>query len=130
MGLAATHALPTASTLCGACAEVCPVKIPIPDLLIRLRGEATHAPCLGRAPLAGQGAACSVLMNIVWSGWAAVYHTPGAPHLYLAGDTPAGADASDAIGMDAEPYAAESGAPHAAPGTGAPAHDVNNWKCI
>ena len=42
MGLAATHALPTASTLCGACDEVCPVKIPIPDLLIRLRGEATH----------------------------------------------------------------------------------------
>ncbi|ABC22213.1 iron-sulfur cluster binding protein [Rhodospirillum rubrum F11] len=31
---------PHASSLCGACAEVCPVEIPIPDLLVRLRGEA------------------------------------------------------------------------------------------
>ena len=76
LGLAATHALPTASTLCGACAEVCPVKIPIPDLLIRLRGEATHAAQLGHAALAGQGAAKSVLMNVVWSGWAALYSRP------------------------------------------------------
>jgi L-lactate dehydrogenase complex protein LldF len=29
--------LPYASTLCGACAEVCPVKIPIPDILVHLR---------------------------------------------------------------------------------------------
>ena len=29
--------LPYASTLCGACAEVCPVKIPIPDILVYLR---------------------------------------------------------------------------------------------
>jgi L-lactate dehydrogenase complex protein LldF len=76
LGLAATHALPTASTLCGACAEVCPVKIPIPDLLIRLRGEATHAARPGRAPLAGQGAAKSLLMNSVWRAWAAVYSRP------------------------------------------------------
>ena len=29
--------LPKASSLCGACNEVCPVDIPIPDLLLRLR---------------------------------------------------------------------------------------------
>ena len=29
--------LPKASSLCGACQEVCPVDIPIPDLLVRLR---------------------------------------------------------------------------------------------
>jgi L-lactate dehydrogenase complex protein LldF len=29
--------LPFASTLCGACAEVCPVMIPIPDILVHLR---------------------------------------------------------------------------------------------
>ena len=29
--------LPQASTFCGACAEVCPVKIPLPDLLRKLR---------------------------------------------------------------------------------------------
>ena len=31
--------LPKASTLCGACEEVCPVIIPIPDMLVRLRSE-------------------------------------------------------------------------------------------
>jgi len=76
MGLDPTHALPTASSLCGACAEVCPVKIPIPDLLIRLRGEATHDARSGHAPLVGQGAAKSVLMDVVWAGWAALYRRP------------------------------------------------------
>lgn len=32
--------LPKASSLCGACNEVCPVDIPIPDLLLRLRNKA------------------------------------------------------------------------------------------
>jgi L-lactate dehydrogenase complex protein LldF len=32
--------LPFASSLCGACHEVCPVKINIPDLLLHLRGKA------------------------------------------------------------------------------------------
>src|SRR6202522_3004040 len=32
--------LPKASSLCGACQEVCPVNIPIPDLLLRLRNKA------------------------------------------------------------------------------------------
>lgn len=31
--------LPKASTLCGSCEEVCPVKIPIPDMLLHLRDE-------------------------------------------------------------------------------------------
>jgi L-lactate dehydrogenase complex protein LldF len=35
--------LPFASSLCGACAEVCPVKIEIPKLLLQLRSEVTHA---------------------------------------------------------------------------------------
>ncbi len=35
--------LPFASSLCGACEEVCPVKIPIPDLLLSLRHEAQRA---------------------------------------------------------------------------------------
>ncbi len=33
--------LPFASSLCGACQEVCPVKIPIPDLLVGLRTRST-----------------------------------------------------------------------------------------
>ncbi len=38
--------LPKASSLCGACNEVCPVNIPIPDLLLRLRrkGKTEGAP--------------------------------------------------------------------------------------
>ena len=35
--------LPFASSLCGACAEVCPVKIDIPKLLLQLRSEVTKA---------------------------------------------------------------------------------------
>ncbi|MFL0575869.1 lactate utilization protein B [Brevibacterium luteolum] len=42
---AANNSLPYASSLCGACYEVCPVKINIPDVLVHLRGadvEARH----------------------------------------------------------------------------------------
>jgi L-lactate dehydrogenase complex protein LldF len=38
-GLDAAPTLPWASTLCGACYEVCPVKIEIPTLLMELRGR-------------------------------------------------------------------------------------------
>ena len=36
-GLGKSPDLPNASTFCGACAAVCPVKIPLPDLLRKLR---------------------------------------------------------------------------------------------
>lgn len=35
--------LPYASSLCGACQEVCPVRIAFPDLLLRLRADAVKA---------------------------------------------------------------------------------------
>ena len=35
--------LPYASSLCGACYDVCPVKIDIPDLLVELRARAVDA---------------------------------------------------------------------------------------
>jgi L-lactate dehydrogenase complex protein LldF len=38
-GLAQARELPFASSLCGACREVCPVKINIPDLLLHLRSQ-------------------------------------------------------------------------------------------
>ena len=38
--------LPFASSLCGACAEVCPVKIDIPKLLLQLRAEVIEAKSL------------------------------------------------------------------------------------
>lgn len=39
-GVEALGDLAKASSLCGACEEACPVRIPIPDLLLRLRKEA------------------------------------------------------------------------------------------
>ncbi len=42
-GVAQDPWLPFASSLCGACAEVCPVKIEIPKLLLELRSEVTAA---------------------------------------------------------------------------------------
>lgn len=41
VGLAKAKQLPYASSLCGACKEVCPVKIDIPELLLHLRAEIT-----------------------------------------------------------------------------------------
>jgi L-lactate dehydrogenase complex protein LldF len=45
--------LPKASSLCGACNEVCPVDIPIPDLLLRLRDKAhtERVPSPGTPPM-------------------------------------------------------------------------------
>lgn len=45
-GFAPLADLPKASSLCGACQEVCPVDIPIPDMLVRLRrkGKEEGAP--------------------------------------------------------------------------------------
>ena len=39
LGLERAPTLPWASTLCGACYEVCPVKIDIPNVLVHLRGR-------------------------------------------------------------------------------------------
>jgi L-lactate dehydrogenase complex protein LldF len=43
-GLAANHHLPHASSLCGACQAACPVKIQIPDMLIKLREQLHQEP--------------------------------------------------------------------------------------
>jgi L-lactate dehydrogenase complex protein LldF len=49
--------LPKASSLCGACNEVCPVNIPIPDLLLRLRNKGkeagSEAAAAGAPPMGG-----------------------------------------------------------------------------
>jgi L-lactate dehydrogenase complex protein LldF len=60
-----SRSLPYASTLCGACYEVCPVKINIPEILIHLRGrvvredQATFSGKLAVENLAMQGAAAA-----------------------------------------------------------------------
>ena len=82
MGLGATHVLPGASTLCGACGEVCPVKIPIPDLLIRLREEATHEAKPGHAPMFGQGAGKTGFASFAFKGFAFLYSRPALYRLF------------------------------------------------
>ncbi|HLM57258.1 MAG TPA: LutB/LldF family L-lactate oxidation iron-sulfur protein [Pyrinomonadaceae bacterium] len=48
-----TQQLPYASSLCGACREVCPVKIDIPELLLHLRAEVSEGTPGGTAEQKG-----------------------------------------------------------------------------
>jgi L-lactate dehydrogenase complex protein LldF len=48
-----SQSLPYASSLCGACYEVCPMKINIPEILVHLRGEVVER---GDAPLSERAA--------------------------------------------------------------------------
>ncbi|MEG3616958.1 LutB/LldF family L-lactate oxidation iron-sulfur protein [Magnetovibrio sp. PR-2] len=43
VGIKEAHLLPSACTMCGRCGEVCPVRIPLPDLLRNWRGHAFNA---------------------------------------------------------------------------------------
>ena len=81
LGLDATYPLAFASTLCGACSEVCPVRIPINDILVRLRNEAQARPGSSDASLRGSGAARTALVSAVWSAWSLVYSRLGLYHL-------------------------------------------------
>ncbi len=66
--------LPKASTLCGACNEVCPVNIPIPDLLLRLRNK-------GKLEKSEAAAAATPPMG----GWAVMASQPAAWKFALIG---------------------------------------------
>ncbi|WP_404994076.1 LutB/LldF family L-lactate oxidation iron-sulfur protein [Cupriavidus pauculus] len=77
LGLDATADLATASSLCGACGEVCPVRIPIPQLLVRLRTEANRDPDEAVPhPLKGQGAKYSRREHLVWRFWSGAFAHP------------------------------------------------------
>jgi L-lactate dehydrogenase complex protein LldF len=73
LGLDATYPLAFASTLCGACVEVCPVKIPITDILIRLRNEAQARPGGADASLRGSGAGRTARASTLWKIWSLIY---------------------------------------------------------
>src|SRR2546421_8921313 len=78
-GLAKSAQLPYASSLCGACREVCPVKIDIPELLLHLRAEITEGPerqaAGGRRQEAGP-AKRRRLEHFAFRIWAAVMTRP------------------------------------------------------
>ena len=59
------QSLPYASSLCGACYEVCPVKINIPEILVHLRGEIVKREQLTiRGKLAPEAVAMKVMATI------------------------------------------------------------------
>ncbi|MCP5417658.1 MAG: iron-sulfur cluster-binding protein [Chromatiaceae bacterium] len=66
--------LPTASTLCGACGAVCPVQIPIPNLLNRLRYERVRQDHTGATP--GQGSQRNPWEARIWSSWRWMHANP------------------------------------------------------
>ncbi len=61
IGIEKTSQLPYASSLCGACREVCPVKIDIPELLLHLRSE-----IVAEKPKFGEGLAFR-MYSAAWS---------------------------------------------------------------
>lgn len=73
-GLDAFGVLPTASSLCGACGEVCPVRIPLPELLNRLRFESVRSDGSGRIP--GEGSRRSMSETLIWRLWAWIHAHP------------------------------------------------------
>ena len=64
-----------ASSLCGACGEVCPVGIPIQELIVRLRSEAVETG--GGSSVRGAGEGRHRLESAMWSGWRAIHRNPG-----------------------------------------------------
>ena len=73
-GLETAGVLATASSLCGACEEVCPVKIPIPKLLRNLR-TASHTRGVTQNAK-GLPALRVMLENLAWVGWRVMNTSP------------------------------------------------------
>jgi L-lactate dehydrogenase complex protein LldF len=66
-GLKKAGVLATASSLCEACAEVCPVKIPIPQLLRRLRNESNSSDTF--SAVKDSGCKKNLAETIGWKVW-------------------------------------------------------------
>ena len=82
VGLQAVPDHPSASSLCGACGEVCPVKIPIPELLQRLRQENVKSPD-EQPKVKDGGAKYSARERAVWRAWQALNTRPRLYRLFL-----------------------------------------------
>jgi L-lactate dehydrogenase complex protein LldF len=73
-GLEKAGELVTASTLCNACGDVCPVKIPIPSLIRRLRDECYSS--AATSPVEGHGCKRNPMESLVWRAWARMNTVP------------------------------------------------------
>ena len=73
-GLDTRGEMPHACTMCNACVEICPVKIPIAGLMNRLREEAVQP----SGVVKDSGAQRSTAETLVWKGWAATFSSPTA----------------------------------------------------
>ncbi len=73
-GLAEKGALATASSLCNRCGAVCPVMIPIPELIRRMRNESYDMD--GKGVIRGKGFKRNLAETFAWKGWKFVYTVP------------------------------------------------------
>ncbi len=73
-GLHKAGYLADASSLCGACVEVCPVKIPITEILLRLRHK--NEVEKRRISILSPKAWKVRVTNLVWKGWKTVFANP------------------------------------------------------
>jgi L-lactate dehydrogenase complex protein LldF len=64
-GLPHAKSLPFASSLCGACYEVCPVKINIPEVLVHLRSKSVQAGRAGRRFPSPEGATMAAMAMVL-----------------------------------------------------------------
>ncbi|MBK8452618.1 MAG: LutB/LldF family L-lactate oxidation iron-sulfur protein [Thiofilum sp.] len=65
-GLSVHGELVQASSLCGACGEVCPVRIPIPNIINRLRYEGVHQE---ESSVLDAGSKRKPMEAITWKAW-------------------------------------------------------------
>lgn len=69
-GIGAARELPFASSLCGACREVCPVRINIPDLLLHLRAKAQTTVSKTSGPPRGERLSMRIFASVMKRPWA------------------------------------------------------------
>ncbi len=82
-GLEQAGDLLSACTLCGRCGEVCPVEIPLPSLIARLRHEAVEPADDEAAALPGQGRLRRWPEALLWRTWAWINARPRAWRMSL-----------------------------------------------
>jgi L-lactate dehydrogenase complex protein LldF len=64
VGVENASSLPFASSLCGACYDVCPVKINIPEVLLHLRGQVVRSKQANRLLPSAEGLAMKMLAGV------------------------------------------------------------------